>query len=47
MKHVQHYVLGLVALVALAGCSSHHHQGMMSGGTGDGYWQKGSRTWLR
>ena len=43
MKHVQHYVLVLVALVALAGCSSHHHHGMMSEGTGDAYWQKGQQ----
>ena len=43
MKRIQQYVLGLVALVALAGCSSHHHQGMMSEGKGDAYWQKGQQ----
>lgn len=43
MKRIQQYVLGLVALVALAGCSSHHHHGMMSEGTGDAYWQKGQQ----
>ncbi len=43
MKRIQQYVLGLVALFALAGFSSHHHQGMMSDGKGDAYWQKGQQ----
>ncbi|MDP1767660.1 MAG: hypothetical protein Q8L74_02515 [Nitrospirota bacterium] len=43
MKHIQQYVLGLVAVVALAGCSSHHHHGMISEGKGDAYWQKGQQ----
>lgn len=31
-----------LALVAMAGCSSHHyHHGMMGGGKSDAYWQKG------
>ena len=48
MKHIQRYVLGLVAVLALAGCSSHHHHW-------DGRWReqampigrRGSRTWHR
>jgi hypothetical protein len=43
MKHIQRYVLGLIAVLALAGCSSHHHAGMSGGGTGDAYWQKGQQ----
>ena len=43
MKRIQQYVLGLVAVVALAGCSSHHHHGMVSEGKGDAYWQKGQQ----
>ena len=35
--------LALVGLVALAGCSSHHHHGMMGGAKGDAYWQKGQQ----
>lgn len=43
MKRVHHYILGLVAVLALAGCSSHHHHGMASEGKGDAYWQKGQQ----
>lgn len=43
MKCIQHYVLGLVAVLALAGCSSPHHRGMASEGKGDAYWQKGQQ----
>ena len=43
MKRFQHYVLGLVALFALAGCSGHHHHGMASEEKGDAYWQKGQQ----
>ena len=42
MKRLQHYVLGFVAVLALAGCSSHHHE-MASEGKGDAYWQKGQQ----
>lgn len=42
MKRIQRYVLGFVAVLALAGCSSHHHYGM-GGGKGDAYWQKGQQ----
>ena len=43
MKRIQQYVLGLVAVFALAGCSGHHHHGMASEGKGDAYWQKGQQ----
>ena len=43
MKRIQRYVLGLVAVIALAGCSSHHHYGMPGAGKGDAYWQKGQQ----
>ena len=43
MKRVQRYVLGFVAVLALAGCSSPHHYGMSGGGKGDAYWQKGQQ----
>ena len=43
MKHIQRYVLGLVAVLALAGCSSPHHHGMAGEGKGDAYWQKGQQ----
>ena len=43
MKRIQRYVLGLVAVFALARCSSHHHYGMASEGKGDAYWQKGQQ----
>lgn len=43
MKRLQRYVLGFVAVLALAGCSSHHHDGMASEGKGDAYWQKGQQ----
>jgi hypothetical protein len=43
MKHVQRYVLGFVAVLALAGCSSPHHHGMAGEGKGDAYWQKGQQ----
>jgi hypothetical protein len=43
MKRIQRYVLGLAAVLALAGCSSHHHHGMASEGKGDAYWQKGQQ----
>ena len=43
MKRIQRYVLGFVAVLALAGCSSHHHYGMAGEGRGDAYWQKGQQ----
>ena len=38
MKRIQQYVLGLVVVLALAGCSSHHHYGMSGEGKGEAYW---------
>ena len=43
MKHIQRYVLGLVVVLTLAGCSSHRHHGMGGEGKGDAYWQKGQQ----
>jgi len=43
MKRIQAYILGLVALFVLAGCSSHHHYGMGGAGKGDAYWEKGQQ----
>jgi len=43
MKRIHHYVLGFVAVLALAGCSSHHHHGMAGEGKGEAYWQKGQQ----
>jgi len=44
MKSVSRMIIGLAALVAVAGCSSyHHHHGMAEGGKGDAYWQKGQQ----
>ncbi len=43
MKRIQGYLLGLVAVLALAGCSSHHHYGMSGAVKGDAYWQKGQQ----
>lgn len=43
MNRIQQYILGFVAVLALAGCSSHQHHGMASGGKGDAYWQKGQQ----
>ena len=34
MKHIQRYVLGFVAVLALAGCSTPHHYGMGGGEKG-------------
>lgn len=36
-------VLSMVGMLALGGCSSHHHHGMMESGKGDAYWQKGQQ----
>ncbi len=33
----------VAALAVLAGCSSHHHRGMMGGGNSEAYWQKGQQ----
>lgn len=36
-------LVGMVAVIAVAGCSSHPHRGMMEGGKSDAYWQKGQK----
>ncbi|MDZ4854557.1 MAG: hypothetical protein SGJ26_06840 [Nitrospirota bacterium] len=41
MKRFQGYILGLVVVLALTGCSSYRHHGMGEEGKGDAYWQKG------
>ncbi|HET9574799.1 MAG TPA: hypothetical protein VFP04_00265, partial [Nitrospira sp.] len=43
MRTVQLFAWSIVGLLALAGCSSYHHHGMMEGGKGDAYWQKGQQ----
>jgi hypothetical protein len=43
MKRIQGYVLGLVVVLALVGCSSHRHHGMGGEGKGEAYWQKGQQ----
>ena len=43
MKRLQGYVLGLVVVLTLAGCSSPRHHGMAGEGKGDAYWQKGQQ----
>lgn len=43
MRRMQLGVLSLAGLLVLAGCSSRHHHGMMEGGKGDAYWQKGQQ----
>lgn len=43
MRRMQWMVLSLASLLVLGGCSGHHHHGMMEGGKGDAYWQKGQQ----
>lgn len=44
MKRRQWVGLALAALLIMGGCSGHHHHhGMMEGGKGDAYWQKGQK----
>jgi hypothetical protein len=43
MKRIQQYVLGLVVVLVVAGCSSHRHHGMGGEGKGEAYWQKGQQ----
>ncbi len=42
MNRILSGLFGALVMVALVGCSSHHH-GMMSGGKSDAYWQKGQQ----
>jgi thiamine biosynthesis lipoprotein ApbE len=41
MKRIPQYLLGFVAVFVLAGCASHHHDGMHGEGKSDAYWQMG------
>lgn len=43
MTKMRWMVLSFVGLMALGGCSSHHHHGMMESGKSDAYWQKGQQ----
>ncbi len=43
MKRRQWIGLALAGMVVMAGCSGHHHHGMMDGAKGDAYWQKGQK----
>ena len=43
MTRIQGYVLGVIAVLVLAGCSSHRHHGMAGEGKGEAYWQKGQQ----
>ena len=43
MKTMRWMVLSVVGMLALGGCSSHHHHGMMESGKSDAYWQKGQQ----
>ena len=43
MTKMRWMVLSVVGMLALGGCSSHHHHGMMESGKGDAYWQKGQQ----
>jgi hypothetical protein len=43
MKWIQGYILGLVVVFALTGCSSYRHHGMGGEGKGEAYWQKGQQ----
>ena len=43
MTKMRWMVLSVVGMLALGGCSSHHHHGMMESGKSDAYWQKGQQ----
>ncbi len=43
MNRIYSGLLGVLAAVVLAGCSSYHHHGMMGAGNSDAYWQKGQQ----
>jgi hypothetical protein len=43
MTKMRWMVLSMVGMLALGGCSSHHHHGMMESGKSDAYWQKGQQ----
>lgn len=43
MKTMRWAMWSVVGLLALGGCSGHHHHGMMEAGKSDAYWQKGQQ----
>jgi hypothetical protein len=43
MRAIQLFAWSIGGLLALTGCSSYHHHGMMEGAKGDAYWQKGQQ----
>jgi hypothetical protein len=43
MRTIQWVTWSVVGLLALVGCSSSYHRGMMGGDKGDTYWQKGQQ----
>ena len=43
MTKMRWMVLSVVGMLALGGCSGHHHHGMMESGKSDAYWQKGQQ----
>ena len=43
MTKMRWMVLSMVGMLALGGCSSHRHHGMMESGKSDAYWQKGQQ----
>lgn len=43
MRETLWMVLSLAGLLVVSSCSSYDHRGMMEGGKGDGYWQRGQK----
>ena len=43
MKKMRWVMWSVVGMLALGGCSSHRHHGMMESGKSDAYWQKGQQ----
>ena len=43
MAKMRWMVLSVVGMLALGGCSGHHHHYGMEGGKSDAYWQKGQQ----
>lgn len=43
MKNMRWVMWSMVGILALGGCSSHRHHGMMESGKSDAYWQKGQQ----
>ena len=43
MKKMRWVMWSMIGMLALGGCSSHRHHGMMESGKSDAYWQKGQQ----